>query len=118
MKRGSIHRVLDGACLLSQVWRAESAFERMRGLIGRSQLLPGEGLLIESCNLVHTVGMAYPIDLVFLNEHGQVLKLLAHVRPLRFAGAFGARSTLELRAGSLSAGQIAVGDQVTWRSAT
>lgn len=117
MKRGSIHRVSDGACLLPQVWRAESAFERMRGLLGRPQLLPGEGLLIQSCNLVHTVGMSYPIDLVFLDAQGHVVKLLAQVQPWRFAGALDAKSTVELCPGALSAGQIAVGDQMTWRLA-
>jgi uncharacterized membrane protein (UPF0127 family) len=115
LKRGSIHRVFDGACLLPQVWRAESAFERMRGLLGRPQLLPGQGLLIESCNLVHTVGMSYPIDLVFLDAHGYVVKLFEQVQPWRFAGALGAKSTVELCAGALSARHIAVGDQMTWR---
>jgi uncharacterized membrane protein (UPF0127 family) len=95
-----------------------TVLERMRGLLGRPPLLAGEGLWIESCNLIHTVGMSYPIDLVFLNAQGCVLKSMSNVPPLRCYGAFGAKSTVELLAGALVNLQICVGDQMSWRSVT
>jgi uncharacterized membrane protein (UPF0127 family) len=88
----------------------------MRGLLGRPALVSGEGLLINACNMVHTIGMHYALDLVFLDATGHVLKLVQHVKPLRCAGAFTAKSTLELPAGSLTTLEIHLGEQLTWRT--
>lgn len=68
--------------------------------------------------MVHTVGMGYALDLIFLNSTGRVQKLAYGVKPFRFAGAWGARSTLELPAETLAFLKLKVGDQLTWQEVT
>ena len=62
---------------------AESAFERMRGLIGRAGLKPGTGMLITKCNCIHTLFMRFPIDATFLDRKGGVVKVVRNIRPWR-----------------------------------
>ena len=76
---------------------AESAFERMRGLIGRSGLEPGTGMLITKCNCIHTFFMRFPIDATFLDRQGKVVKAVRNIRPWRplVWGGWRAKSVLE-----------------------
>ena len=83
MKLGAIYR--RGECLVPRVWRAVSLWETTRGLLGRPALQSDEGMLIHDCRLVHTVGMRYALDLVFLDRAGKVRKLVSKVAPLRMA---------------------------------
>ncbi|MRW90362.1 DUF192 domain-containing protein [Duganella sp. FT80W] len=78
---------------------AASAPARMRGLLARPPLQAGQGMLIRPCNLIHTIGMAYAIDVVFLRRDGLVLKVASAVPPLRFRGHWRAHCVLELAAG-------------------
>jgi len=55
--------------------------------------------MLRPCNLIHTVGMRYPIDVVFLRRDGQVLSVAAEVPPLRMRGCWRAHAVLELAAG-------------------
>ena len=79
---------------------AETFAERLRGLIGRDGLAPGEGLLITRCNCIHTFFMRFPIDVAFLDRRGAVVKTVRNVRPWRLFvwGGFRAVSALETEA--------------------
>ena len=81
---------------------AETFFQRARGLIGRHGLAPHCGLLITRCNCIHTFFMRFPIDVVFLDRKGQVVKTVRNVRPWRLFvwGGWRAVSALELSASS------------------
>ena len=78
---------------------AESAFERMRGLIGREGLEPGKGMLITKCNCIHTLFMRFAIDATFLDREGNVVRVVRGIRPWRLWvwGGWCARSVLETR---------------------
>lgn len=88
---------------------AASMGARMRGLLGRPALGPREGLLLSPCNLVHTVGMRYPIDAVFLRRDGHVLKVVNALPPRRVAGHWRAQRVLELACGAASRAGIVPG---------
>lgn len=77
---------------------ADTPLKRLRGLLGRGALEPGEGLLLPRTRSVHTCGMRLAIDAVFLDRNGAVLKVVT-MPPWRFAGARRARAVLELAAG-------------------
>ncbi|MBQ4385361.1 MAG: DUF192 domain-containing protein [Kiritimatiellae bacterium] len=62
---------------------AETFIERARGLIGRRGLEPGHGLLIPRCNCIHTLFMRFPIDAVFFDRRGEVVRTVRGVRPWR-----------------------------------
>ena len=78
---------------------AESAFERMRGLIGRDGLGSGKGMLITKCNCIHTFFMRFPIDATFLGRKGEVVKVVRNIRPWRplVWGGWRAASVLETK---------------------
>ena len=79
---------------------AKTPWERMRGLLGRPVPGPGRGLLIERCPSVHTFGMRYPIDVVFLSGTGRVVRVVRNLKPWRVArGGKGAQAVVELAAG-------------------
>ena len=79
---------------------AESAFERMRGLIGRDGLGSGKGMLITKCNCIHTFFMRFPIDATFLDRTGKAVKVVKGIRPWRpwVWGGWRAASVLETAA--------------------
>lgn len=99
---------------LFRAWHARTLWQRLRGLIARPALQAGEGLLITPCNSVHTLGMRYSLDLVFLDRDGAVVKCVAGLVPYRLAAARKARHALELAAGSIAQAKIAVGDRFSW----
>lgn len=113
MRIGSIYRGEE--CLLPRVWDAASAWERTRGLLGRPQLRSGEGMLIRRCGMVHTLGMAYALDLAFLDKAGRVRKLVRGLVPARMAGSLSACATLEMAPGTLDAIGLQQGDRIDWR---
>ena len=88
----------------------ENAWERTHGLLGRDGLLAGTFMLLCPCNLIHTFGMKFPIDLVFTDRRGVVKKVVRHVKPGRMAwGGFAASRTFEAQTGwmpELPAGTI------------
>ncbi|UUZ50470.1 DUF192 domain-containing protein [Massilia sp. B-10] len=79
---------------------AGSMLERMRGLLGREALRQREGMLLQSCRLIHTYGMRYPIDVVYLSRGGKVIKVTEALVPRRMSGALRADSVLEMAVGS------------------
>jgi uncharacterized protein len=91
---------------------ANRALPRMRGLLGRSHLPEGEGLLLEPAYAIHTAFMRFPIDVVFLDSHLRVMKVVDSLPPWRTAGAHLAFSTLELAAGEASRRDVTVGDRL------
>jgi uncharacterized membrane protein (UPF0127 family) len=83
---------------------------RTRGLLGRRSLGVGEGLWIVPCEAVHTFGMRFAIDLVFLDRRNIVRKVRSSVPPGRLSGCLRARSVLELAAGTLENTPVHPGD--------
>jgi len=79
--------------------RAESPWERARGLLGGAPRV----LWLEPCASIHTFGMRFAIDVVFLGKEGQVLRRLSSLPPGRIAGRLGARACVEFPCGWLLA---------------
>jgi len=101
-------------CFLSlSVTPADTTFSRLKGLIGRLKLRVDEGLwIVPSCG-VHTVGVLFPLDLIYLNESHQVIHLIEHfprfrIAPLRTQ----ASSVLELPTHTIYTSQTQPGDQL------
>jgi uncharacterized protein len=91
---------------------AGSYWTRLRGLLGRRELGPGEGLLLRPASSVHTAFMRFPIDVVFLDRELRVLDVAEAVRPWRVKAKRGARAVLELGAGEAARQGIATGDNL------
>jgi uncharacterized protein len=100
-------------CLGEQIKIADSSLLRLVGLLGKRTLAPGCGLYIVPSQAIHTVGMAFPIDVIFVDKKHCVLGVRNAVRPFRITRVFwSAHGVLELPAGTIIASHTEVGDQL------
>jgi uncharacterized protein len=99
----------DGRTVCERCVRAESPLRRMRGLLGRRSLPADEGILLRPAGSVHTAFMRFPIDVVFVDGDGHVLRVAEAVPPWRTAGARGANAVVELAAGAAAAAGLRAG---------
>jgi len=99
-----------------RVFVASTPKERVNGLLDRDRLNEGEGLLIPDCKSIHTIGMKFPIDVVFLDENNKVLGVLRGITPgVQKAQASGpGRKVLELPAGKALESLTSPGDQLAF----
>jgi uncharacterized protein len=105
--------VTRAALLAERAGLADSFFSRARGLLGRTALAAGDGLVLRPCNAVHTVGMAFSIDVVHLDDRWRVLRVVADLRPWRVGPLVrGSRLVIELPAGTAAATGTRAGDRV------
>jgi len=107
----------DSQILFGRVRHARDFFSRLRGLLLTEPMQAHEGLLLTPCRQVHTIGMAYPIDIVFLDETGSVLRCLSDVQPYRAVSTPAAFHTLELAAGQIKRLGLMPGQSLTWTPA-
>lgn len=121
MQRVVIRRVnsaTEQAGHVATVGHARHFLTRLRGLLGKPPLVAGTGLLLTPCSQVHTVGMRAPLDVVFLNADGVVLKCVPRLAPFRVAAARGARHALELASDTVQRLGLQAGDRLRWEPAT
>ena len=95
---------------------ARKAFPRMKGLLGRERLNEGEGLVITPCSSVHTVGMRFPIDVIFFDKQGRIIAVTRNMKPLRISAWHPrAAGVLEVAAGTVKDLSARPGDElVLW----
>lgn len=75
-----------GMILAAEAVLADTFSRRLRGLLGKGKLVKGrDGLLLSPCSAVHTFGMKYHLDLLFLNRAGEVLHAITALPPGRFS---------------------------------
>jgi uncharacterized membrane protein (UPF0127 family) len=128
----AIRNVTRGGLLAGRAGVADSTWSRLVGLLNRSSLESGEGLWITPTAAIHTVGMRFPIDVVFLgemresgNRAEEKLRRVCRVRrvykglhPWRMTRyVWGSESVLELPAGVVAATQTEVGDELEFQRA-
>jgi uncharacterized membrane protein (UPF0127 family) len=110
---GLLRNAHTGAVLATRVDRATTFFDRLIGLLARSHVRRDEGLWIDRCSAIHTIGMRVHIDVIFLDKSGRVLKTVAAVAPSCFAIACKhAATVVELGAGALADYDLLPGDRL------
>jgi len=102
----------SGGAVCERCVMATNLWLRFRGLMGRSKLPAGEGILLRPCASVHTFFMRFPIDVVFCDHDLRVLGVAAEVPKWRMRGRRGAKVTIELAAGESARRGIAEGAQL------
>jgi uncharacterized membrane protein (UPF0127 family) len=90
---------------------ANSFIRRFVGLMGRSQLPAGQGLLLTKCNSIHMCFMQFSLDIVFIDDSRKVAHLIKGIPPWRISGIVkNAKSTIELPVGTIEASMTEIGD--------
>jgi uncharacterized membrane protein (UPF0127 family) len=110
----TLRNATNGRVLATDVRRATNAWTRGVGLLPKKSVSPDEGLWIDRCSAVHTMGMRATIDLYFLDKESRVLKIAAGVRPNRLAVTCrNAVSVVELGSSDETVRDVLVGDRLT-----
>jgi uncharacterized membrane protein (UPF0127 family) len=101
-------------CFLSlNVTAADTIFSRLRGLIGRLKLRSDEGIWVVPSRGVHTLGLLFPLDLIYLDEHYRVIHLVEYFPSFRIAPLkTQAESVLELPTHTIYSSQTQPGDEL------
>jgi uncharacterized membrane protein (UPF0127 family) len=108
-----IENLTRKSLLVEKGWVADNFWTRLRGLMGVRQLAPGQGLLITSCNSIHTHFMSIPIDVLYVNQQNQIVAIDAQMPTWRFGRIQrNAYYILELPSGTVARTASVVGDQL------
>jgi uncharacterized protein len=103
------------AYLATDLAVANTHWTRLRGLLGlrSGDFRNGSGLWIVPCHGVHTLGMGFPIDVVYLDDAMTVIDIRRDLQPWRFAPVrTQASSVLELPCCTADETRTAVGDKI------
>lgn len=96
----ALHNASRGAMLARRLYCPRRFWARNLGLLARPPLREGEALWLDPCGGIHTWGVRYPIDVLFLDRQHCILAVARQVRPWRVVLAPpGTRSVVELPGG-------------------
>ena len=102
----------NGAIISLNATVATKYFDRMIGLLKKDKLKEGHALWIKPCNSIHTFGMKYPLDIIFLDKCNIVISLRINIKPNRFCvPRLLCHSAIELPAGSIERICLHLGDR-------
>jgi uncharacterized membrane protein (UPF0127 family) len=89
--------VFNGKVLVENVHVANTFYSRLIGLMFSKKLATNSALLLNPCNSIHTCFMNYAIDVVFLDNENNVVKVVRSIKPWRMTRIyFSAKKVLEL----------------------
>ncbi len=111
----NVHNTTRNRLLATSVRKATGAIARMRGLLGTDSLPPGAGLWISPCRGIHSIGMRYAFDALFLDAARKVVGAYAGFPRNRVSKMFpSAVGVLELPAGTIDATGTRPGDEIAF----
>ena len=87
-------------------------WSRFKGLLFKSAFSAGQGILIKPCSSIHTIGMSYPIDVLFMDRADRVTKIVVGMKPYGIASCSGSAYVIEVPIGTVLRTGTQVGDQV------
>jgi uncharacterized membrane protein (UPF0127 family) len=102
-----------GTTIARHVLVAVSLWSRMKGLLGRRGLGADAALILPQCRSIHTVGMRFPIDVVFIDRTFRVVALREGLGPWQVVcPVWTAWGVIEMAQGAVRGTGIQVGDQL------
>lgn len=113
MSFARVRNVTRDISLADRAEVADTSARRRTGLLRHTSLPPGSGLWIVPTEGIHTFGMRFPIDVVFLNRRRRVVKIRPNMGKRKLALSLRAHSVLELPAGTVANTGTVVGDQLS-----
>ena len=99
--------------LATKVRKADNFITRLVGLLKRTHLGPEEALWLMPSKGIHTIGMKFPIDVVFLDKNCVILAMVSGMMPYRISGVhLRGFSVMELPSGTIKKSHTEVGDRL------
>lgn len=98
--------------LAAQGKMALTFWSRLKGLLFTDFFPAGEGILIKPCASIHTIGMSYAIDILFVDEADRVIKTVIGIKPYRFAYCRGSSYVIEVPTGTVLNTGTKLGDEI------
>jgi uncharacterized membrane protein (UPF0127 family) len=96
-----------GEVLAERAELANSRWTRIKGLMGRRELPPGTGLVLQPGGGIHMSFMRIPLDVLHVDKHDQVTHVLRGIKPWRFGPLFvGGKQAIELPVGAAANTQV------------
>lgn len=108
-----IKNITQNTIVASKVCLADSFIIRLKGLLGTDKLESGAAFIIRPCNSIHTFGMRYTIDVVFLNKQNKIIKITKAMVANRFSLCLNSSYVVELPFGTIDATGTKVGDTIS-----
>jgi uncharacterized membrane protein (UPF0127 family) len=91
---------------------ADTHFARLKGLIGKLRMRSDEGLWVTPSRGIHSIGLLFPIDLIYLDANNRVIHLIESFGTFRIGPIMmNCASVLELAARSIYCSQTSLGDE-------
>jgi len=112
MKTTNKQLIIDGDIAIENLIVAEKVISRMIGLLRHNKLPQGCAMLLKPCSSIHTVGMKFALDVIFLDREMRVVRSARGIKPNRFVlGGRGAYMTVEMEAGWFDMSQVCEGTE-------
>lgn len=106
-----VNRTRGDEVIAERAELATSHWARFLGLMGRRELPPGSGLVLQPGGGIHMLFMRLPLDVIHVDKRDRVTHVLRGIKPWRFGPLFvGGKRAIELPAGS--AASVQVGDEI------
>lgn len=113
MKYCSLYKE-DGTQLCLKASIASNFWSRLRGLLGKIDLKEDEGIILYPSSSIHTFGMKFNIDVLFLDKDKRVLKVVKNMMPGEVNLAKMAYYVIELKSGVIQKKGINVADKIVF----
>ena len=95
---------------------ADTAFSRLKGLLGRDSIGDDEGMVITCCRSIHMFFMKFAIDVVFVDKSDKVVGLVERIKPFRMSPYFWRSSyVIELPCGTIERTETKTGDLIEFQ---
>jgi uncharacterized membrane protein (UPF0127 family) len=110
-----VRNITRGKLLGERISDSATFLSRLLGLIGRPGLSPGEGIWIRPCRSIHSFGMRFEFDALFLDGEGKVVGCCPRFRRNRVSPWFReASGVLELPPGTIERSRTEAGDEIAF----
>ena len=107
--------IIKDEIIAYNVKMADSFLKRLVGLLSKEKLYDDEGLLLKNCKQVHTFGMKFDIDVVFLTKDGRIVHTQPKMRPGEVSKYVkSADGVLELKSGTIQKYDIKQDELITF----
>src|SRR5262245_9000191 len=101
-----------GEVVATAVELADTRETRRKGLLGRDSLDVSTAMILLPCFSVHTAFMRFPIDVIFIDREGIVVRVVRNLEPWRAVGAWRAHAVIEMAGGCLKSRDVRSGDRL------